>query len=225
MNVLAIDTSGSRLNLAVARDYSILYALGLEAGTKQAELIPAQAGAVIDQAGIALDQLDGIAVTTGPGSFTGLRVGLSFAKGFSLALNKPLLGLNTLDAMAWSLPRIKGTFSPMLDARKGRVYAALYRIDNGVIERVSGYCEADPAAWAAGLPQGAVVTGSGAISYRSALQEMAGLSLTDPPLAGPSAEGLINLAQHLASRDAWTDCDEIDACYLRPPDAKPKSHA
>lgn len=78
-----------------------------------------------------MDSVDAIAVSGGPGSFTGLRIGSATAKGLGLALKKPLIHVPTLDAMAWNLYGASGLICPVMDARRNQVYTGLYRFEKG----------------------------------------------------------------------------------------------
>ncbi len=128
------------------------------------------------QAGLTIKQLIAIAVGIGPGSFTGLRIALSYAKGVALATGCGVVGVPSLDALALcalTLPELAldATICPILDARKGEVYAALYReVENG-LEKLSGEFLAKPQDLARQIQGEAVYLGEGAIRYGDALRE------------------------------------------------------
>ena len=81
-------------------------------------------------AGIELEELDAIAVAAGPGSFTGLRIGSATAKGLGLALDKPLVGIPTVEALAYNLYDVNGLICPIMDARRKQVYTGIYRYED-----------------------------------------------------------------------------------------------
>jgi len=137
MNILAFDCSSDLLTVGLARNDGCLF-ISAEKGFRHTELLLPSIGRCLEQAALPAASLDLIACTGGPGSFTGLRIGISTAKGLSLALGKPWVSLPTLDCIAFSLasdlrPYINrtaersGTVIPVLDARKKRLYAAIYR--------------------------------------------------------------------------------------------------
>jgi tRNA threonylcarbamoyladenosine biosynthesis protein TsaB len=139
--VLGIDTGGSRADLAVVAEGRVLAEASHSVASHGAELPEAVAG-LLGRAGLATARLKAIGIGIGPGSFTGLRVGLSYAKGLKLATGCALLGIPSLDTLA--LAALAETslapgrlICPMLDARKGEVYAALYRTIRDGLEKLS----------------------------------------------------------------------------------------
>jgi tRNA threonylcarbamoyl adenosine modification protein YeaZ len=188
---------------------------------EHAEAIVPMMTRVMDEAGLAYDGLDAIAVTTGPGSFTGVRVGVSTARGLSLALGLPLIGVTSLEVMAHmaleqldSAPDILGI---VVDARRGEVYISLFDGEGAVMS--------DPAALtpdqAAGLipGKGHVVLAGGGAGLVSGAATSLGLEFeTVLPDLQPSAATLASMA---LTRNA---CEgPLHPLYLRPPDAKPQT--
>ncbi len=127
MITLAIDTATKTAGVALLRDETILveYFFNLPANHSETVLPAVHRG--LSMAGIGIDGVDLFALTVGPGSFTGLRIGSSTVKGLALATRKPVVGVSTLEALAYNAIEYPGLICPMLDARKGEVYAALYR--------------------------------------------------------------------------------------------------
>lgn len=128
MIVLAIDTALDACSVAITCDEAVLSSLSEPMSRGQAERLAPMVQEAVAQAGVALAQLDRIAVTTGPGSFTGVRVGLSFARALALALNKPCVGVSTLEALALEDGE-EGARAALIET-PGASYFALY--DNGV---------------------------------------------------------------------------------------------
>jgi tRNA threonylcarbamoyladenosine biosynthesis protein TsaB len=91
---------------------------------------------MLAHAGVCASMIEAVAVSIGPGSFTGIRIGLATAKGLAYAWKKPLLGVPTLEALAFACPAGDAYVSPMLDAQKGNVYQALYRWEKGLLKNV-----------------------------------------------------------------------------------------
>ena len=140
--VLGIDTGGPRADLALVVGGRVLAEGSHSVASHGAEL-PAAVAQVLASAGLSIRELKAVAVGIGPGSFTGLRVGLSYAKGLKLAVGCALLGIPSLDTLALTaLAEISVTpagrlICPVLDARKGEVYAALYRTSEDGLEKLS----------------------------------------------------------------------------------------
>jgi len=126
MRVLSIDSATAVMGVAVAGEDSLLAAASLNVGkTHSQRLLPLLAD-LLCHAELTLAEMDAIAVTVGPGSFTGVRIGVATAKGLAHALNKPLVPVITLDALAYNTRNLGDWLCPVLDARKDEFYTALY---------------------------------------------------------------------------------------------------
>lgn len=159
-------------------------------------------------AGTAFSAVDRIGVTVGPGSFTGLRVGLAFAQGLGAALDRPVVGVSSLDALAASAG--PGPVAALIDARRGQVYARF--VENGIASGPDEALSLDLAAAQIGfMPSGARLIGSGAALFAEAFPDLIAL-----PLAGPDPEALARLT---AAADPATAPPR--PLYLRAPDAVP----
>jgi len=139
--VLGLDTASAIASLAIVSHGKVLAQLTRTAASHGAEL-PAAVAEVLSQAGISLKDLEGIAVGTGPGSFTGLRVGIAYAKGLVLALGCALIGIPSFDCVALAAfeeaaPPEGTAICPILDARKGEVYTNLYRAEADRLDKIS----------------------------------------------------------------------------------------
>ena len=162
------------------------------------------------------DRIDRIGVTVGPGSFTGLRVGLAFALGLGAALDRPVVGVSTLDALAASVPA-KGMVAAVIDARRGQVYARLFRdgAPLGEAEALPLETACDRILAAAGAARPTLV-GSGAALLAETFPALADADLH--PLPAPTPEAVAALA--LAADPATSPPQPL---YLRAPDATPPS--
>jgi len=136
MVTLAVDTATLCASGAIAENGKILVELNLQYGKTHSEKIVPMIKTMLDMTGMDAADIDLYAVSVGPGSFTGLRIGVVTVKGFAYAHKKPVCGIMTLDALAYSMPDFKGIISPMLDARNNQVFTALYRKENNCLEKI-----------------------------------------------------------------------------------------
>jgi tRNA threonylcarbamoyladenosine biosynthesis protein TsaB len=139
MIVLALDTSCSVISAALSSEKGTEY-IEVNAGTRHSELLMGLIDRLFRSAGMESGDLELVACMKGPGSFTGLRIGFSTAKGLSLALGIPLTAIPTLDCMAHNLSIWPGVVLAAIDAKKGRFFSCFYR--HG--KRISGYFDAEP---------------------------------------------------------------------------------
>lgn len=138
--VLGLDTGGPEASLGIVAEGRSRSSL-TRSSTSHCAGLPAAVDEVLDMASLRIADLAGIAVGIGPGSFTGLRIGLSYAKGLATARQLPIVGASSIDAMALCAESrlTPGTLvCPVIDARRGEVYAALYRFSGDALERITG---------------------------------------------------------------------------------------
>ncbi len=130
MKILSIDTSTASGSIALLEDDRLLAELTTCIQKTHAERLLPSIKNLLDSVGIKIEDVDGFALTIGPGSFTGLRIGLAAIKGFAWSLNKPVVGVSTLEALAMNIPYSDKPICPILDARKKEVYAAIYKFQD-----------------------------------------------------------------------------------------------
>jgi len=138
MKLLAIETSSPILGVALCDEHGTLAAIEAPEERASVNLIP-RIQKILKKKRVKLKDVDGFAVSIGPGSFTGLRVGVTAVKGLSYATKKPIVSIATLDAIARNVFVKKDTICVLLDARKGNVYSAIYKNNNGKLKKSSGY--------------------------------------------------------------------------------------
>ena len=200
MIILAIDTTSEFGSLALRADGATVQEVALRSNTGYGHLILPAIEKLLNEANLRLSDIDCFAAASGPGSFTGVRVGLGTTKGLAEAMGKPAIGISNLRAVA-SFGK-KGLRGILLDARRGDVYAAIY---NQRLELVSPETVAKPAEWTAG-------PGREAEEFVS-------------QKAGPEADSFRNLAAAVAlcaelDREHWSDPAALDANYVRRSDAE-----
>ena len=138
MKLLAIESSGLVASAAVFADDTIVAEFTVNNKQTHSQTLLPMIDQVVTMSGIDLKEIDAIATTSGPGSFTGLRIGAATAKGLGLALHKPIVPITTLEALAFRLAGREGNICPMMDARRNQVYAGVYRVGDMLLECVTG---------------------------------------------------------------------------------------
>lgn len=128
MKILGIDSSGMVASAAITADNILVAEFTVNNKQTHSQTLLPMIDQVIQMSGITLPEIDAIAIAAGPGSFTGLRIGASTAKGLGLALDKPIVSVPTLEGMAYRLAGSSGLVCPMMDARRNQVYTGIYRV-------------------------------------------------------------------------------------------------
>ena len=137
MIVLGIETSSTCGSVAVVQDRKVLGELFFNTGTKHSTKIVPSISNLLSTVELDKADLEGIAVTSGPGSYTSLRIGISIAKGLAYSLDIPLIGISTLQCVAFNSIISPHLICSLIDARKGELYSALFRYNTGELERIS----------------------------------------------------------------------------------------
>lgn len=175
MKILAVDTSTCTGSVAILDGDTLVAELQVTSGETHAKRLMSAVDTALRMAGMSLDECDGFAVTRGPGSFTGLRIGISAIKGLAFALRKPVAGVSTLDALVHQFPWFPHFICPMLDARKGEIYTALYESGaDGSWEKLVSDCVVEPQAWLAQIQDVCLFVGDGVGSYRTLIEQCLG---------------------------------------------------
>ncbi len=144
MIILAIDTSTKFLSVAITDGEKVLSSYHRQAHMNHSSRLVPTIGACLKKARLKLKDIDGFAISIGPGSFTGLRIGVTTVKTLAFILKKPVVAVPTLDAIAEGAKRFKGIICPILDAKKNKVYACFYESDGKKVKRSSKYLLIEP---------------------------------------------------------------------------------
>lgn len=131
MKILGIDSSGLVASAAIADEKNIIAEFTVNNKQTHSQTLLPMIEKVVDMSGIELEQIDAIAISAGPGSFTGLRIGSATAKGIGLALKKPVVSVPTLEGLAYRVSVFDGIICPIMDARRNQVYTGIYKMDKG----------------------------------------------------------------------------------------------
>lgn len=217
MKILAVETSTLMGGVAVVDDGGAICELTLSVGeTHSAQLMPA-VDYVLKTAGCRPDELDALAVALGPGSFTGLRIGLSTIKGLAVAASKPVIGIPTLEAMAHAFPYCPHLICPMLDARMKEVYAAFFEAGNGTVSRRSDDLVLSVSDLLNDAKEETLFFGTGVKRYREQIVEIMGdlARFASPEISGARASTVGFLALERLRRGGVQNIDEIEPIYIR----------
>ena len=176
---------------------------------------------ILKAAGVEWSHLDGVAVSLGPGSFTGLRIGMAAAKGIVLAAGVPLLGVQTLDGIALSCPVIDRLLCCLLDARKQEVYAACYRPGPGGRPEQSASAEViRPELLAERIREPAILAGPGVDEYHDLFARIDGAQLVPAALSSPRAARVGFLAAEQLARGKTLNPATAVPLYVRASEAE-----
>jgi len=216
MKILAADTTTLVNTVALCDGDRVLAETIVNCGRIHSERLIETVDWVLKEAGIVVENVDLLAISTGPGSFTGVRVGTATWKGLALATKRPLVGVGTLDAMARLGAFYEGLVCPLLDAKMGEVFGALYRFRGGVREKLTPdrVCRVEDLI--EGLEGVVYFLGEGANVYRARILEVAPGALFAPGLLGvPRASAVAAEALELAGKGVCTDAARVVPVYLR----------
>ncbi|HWE55155.1 MAG TPA: tRNA (adenosine(37)-N6)-threonylcarbamoyltransferase complex dimerization subunit type 1 TsaB [Acidimicrobiales bacterium] len=208
---LAIVTSTPQVAVALANEDGLMATFALRAGRRHGETLAPAIRSITGLAGIELRDVERIAVDTGPGLFTGLRVGVSTAKALGSALDRPIVGVSSLDILAHPLRLLGRPVASVVDARRGEVFWALYEPVADAMVAVREPTVAAPDELA-GLGPDVLLTGDGARRYA----DMWSSPVAPPEFDHPSASVLAGLS---FDRPAWSP-EKVTPTYLRGADVR-----
>lgn len=175
MKLLALDSSGLVASVAMMEDDTLLAEYTVNYKKTHSQTLLPMLDDIAQMIELDLNSLDAIAVAAGPGSFTGLRIGSATAKGLGLALDKPLVAVPTVEALAYNLYGTEGLICPIMDARRNQVYTGIYCWEDGEFRTVCGQAAVKIDELAADLNtrgEQVVFLGDGVPVYKERLQEL-----------------------------------------------------
>jgi tRNA threonylcarbamoyladenosine biosynthesis protein TsaB len=216
MRILGIDTSTPQAAIALVEDEALIAEARLPVRRGEAERLLPAIDRLLGDARVALAGLAGIGVAIGPGSFTGLRIGLATVKGLALGSGVPVVGVPSLDALAWQVPWALVPVVPLLDARRGEVYGARFEPHGaGGLARLTDDAAFDLEGLAALVGDGpALLVGPGADAWRGAATARLGLRARFAPAGLVAPRGLA-VARLAAERLAAGEADPVDRLVPR----------
>lgn len=224
MKLLAIDTSTMLGGAALLDDESLLAESRLNVRVTHSERLLAEIDHILSRAGLTIQDIDVFAAAIGPGSFTGLRVGLSTIKGLVFATGKKIVSVPTLEAFAWNLPYSIYQVCPLLDARKREVYAAIFRWagDNFIRELNEQPMKIDSLLEKISEPT--IFIGEGVEIYKAnIINKLAEKAIFPPPqFMVPSPSNVAYLGMKKARQGDFDDIVKAVPMYLRKSEAEMK---
>jgi tRNA threonylcarbamoyladenosine biosynthesis protein TsaB len=221
MLILGIETATERVSVALGGHEGVIGLFEVTKGRRHVETLVPAIEFTLRRAGIELAEISVVAVDVGPGLFTGMRVGLASAKAFAQALRVPMIGISSLDLLAFPCRHTERVVVPVIDARKGEVFYAMYRQVPGGVQQVAEPTVGSIEELVADLlarSQDVLCVGDGAVRYRDEI--LLGFRCEFGGDAHPSAATLVQLAHARALREEWVNPREIEPVYLRAPDAQ-----
>jgi tRNA threonylcarbamoyladenosine biosynthesis protein TsaB len=222
MYVLGIETSTKTGRVAVVSEDCVIAQYSLNIELTHSERLMATVDRVLKDTGLTIADLGGFAVATGPGSFTGLRIGISTVKGLAFATGKPVAAVPTLQALAWNLPFAEYPVCPLLDARKKEVYAALYKSDDSVPVQTMPETVISLSRLAAMVAGTTVFTGEGSYIYRAEIEKIFSTRALFAPRSAtlPSAAAVAEIGIEMLRSGNQANLDTLTPKYIRRPEAE-----
>jgi tRNA threonylcarbamoyladenosine biosynthesis protein TsaB len=173
MLILALDTSTKTAGIALLNDDDILFDIFINLGVNHSIVLLPALHDLCRLSCVDIGSIDLFVCTIGPGSFTGLRVGASTVKGLAMTTDKPVVGVSTLDALAFNIDGSEKLVCPMLDAKKNQVYTTLFRIgQDSILEKIESEKVIDIEEFLQRIDEDVIFVGDGAIKYAGLINDI-----------------------------------------------------
>ena len=223
MKLLAVDSSSLAASAAIWQDDKLLGEFFINAGLTHSQTLMPMVQQLLGTTSTALGDIDCFAVSVGPGSFTGLRIGIATVKGMAFGAEKPCVPVSTLEGLAHNLQGFGGIICPVMDARCKQVYTALFEAKPDGIHRLTEDAALPLAELAALLKnQNKPITlvGDGAVMCYNNLEEKQGIAVAPAPLLHQRAASVGVAALKHALQGAFSSAEALQPAYLRLPQAE-----
>ena len=219
MLILGIETSTPQASVAIGSEQGVVASALVSRGASYNEFLLPAIRFCLEESGLGYRNLGGIAVSLGPGLFSGMRVGVATAKSLAQTLSIPIVGMASLDLLAYDVRYSPKTILSALDARRGQIFHATYRSSPGGIQRMSEYQVSRPEQLAVGLtsrPGEVLMVGSGGLLYRETFQDLGSVvEMGTSSHAFPNAGSLVELALPRMFREDFDSLYDLKPLYLR----------
>jgi tRNA threonylcarbamoyladenosine biosynthesis protein TsaB len=222
MLILGIDTATPIASVGVTRNGEVLAEESLRERVNHTETLLPLIGRVLDHVGVTLPEIEGIGVSIGPGSFTGLRIAVGTVKGFAYAMGQKVVGVPTLAALARTVSEWEGLICPLLDARKGEIYAALFRRDHdGHLIQLLPDQVLLPRQLLARITESCLFLGDGGTAYGELIQHSCGALAHLLPFTTHHPRGAViaRMAWERLQNGSPDDLQSLVPAYVRLPEA------
>jgi tRNA threonylcarbamoyladenosine biosynthesis protein TsaB len=224
MLVLAIETSTPQTTVSIGTERGIIGSVLLSWSRGHSEIVTPAIAQMLEWTDLRLPQVGGVAVGLGPGLFTGLRVGVSTARALAQVLGVPVVGINSLDVLAYSVRHSRWRIGAVTDGKRGEVFYAFYRPVPGGVTREGDVGQGPPERLAADLEASGephLLVGGGALLYRRVLHEVGTpVEFASLARAFPHAEALSELALPRFHREEYSRPEDVVPQYVRRSDAQ-----
>lgn len=230
MKILAIESSGMIASVAIATDEKIVAEYTVNYKMTHSQTLLPMIDEIVKFTKQDLNEFDSIAVSAGPGSFTGLRIGSATAKGLALATGKSIITVPTLEAMAYNFYNYGGYICPMLDARRDRVFTGIYKFENGKliivhdqdVDEIHNVIE-----WLNDTKDNVILLGDGAIAYKDIIEDKLKVRHMLAPISmnGQAARSVAVRAIELYKEGKIENSCMHKPIYLRPSQAESEKNA
>jgi tRNA threonylcarbamoyladenosine biosynthesis protein TsaB len=224
MRILAVDTATISCSVAILDGASLTAEFTLNRKETHSKHLMEMIDTILKISGSDLSCVDGFAVTKGPGSFTGLRIGISTIKGLAAASGKPIVGVSSLEALAAQVPLSPDLICPLIDARKGEVYFSRYRFINGRLKQQSEEQVTRPENALDDLKESCLFVGNGALLYKDIIMEKLGTMASFAPMTHHTirASAVAHLSMAKFSSKKTDKIENFSPHYIRRSDAELK---
>ena len=217
MVILAIDTASRSCSVAVVNEKTVMAEINDVSGETHSRHLMAMVDQAVAMSVKRIAEIKGYAVTRGPGSFTGLRIGISTAKGLAEAAGRPLVGISSLEALAWQVAQTEAVIIPMLDARRREVYTTRYTRVEAALKPLAEERALPPEDAVEGIAAPCLLVGDGALAYEARLRAVLGarMQLALPFQHIIRASTVAYLAHRRMTNDPLDERMTLSPRYLR----------
>lgn len=223
MNILSIECSASPVSVCIFNGDKIIASSFINVKTTHSQTLLPMIESTLKSASLSFDDIDGLSVAVGPGSFTGIRIGISAVKGLVVNRDLPCVPVSTLEAMAYMFLDTEGVICPVMDARCNQFYNALFKVNDGKVTRICNdrvILFDDLADDLSKIDEKVIICGDGAEKFFSNINNKSNLSLADKARRYQSATGVSFLSYNAFLQGQTLTRQQLLPFYLRLPQAE-----